>query len=132
VRDAVGGGIVHGVVHRDPPGIEPCQDFAQIVRDAADVRDDLGEMTVRLDVRLVEAADDRDPIAAAREEERGVPGHVRADDQVERRVVQVRALAREDHPAIESQLVENPGDLLDLLADQGIADAHRVTSWVAS
>ncbi len=131
MRDAVRRGVVHREIDRDPLRVESQEDLAQVVRDAADVGHDLGVVAVRLDVRLVEAADDRDAIAAPREDERGVPGDVRAHDEVERGVVHRGALAREEQPGVQSQLVEDLRDLLDLLADQGIADAHRVTSWRA-
>ncbi len=112
--------VAHGIVHRQGPRVEPRKHLAEVLGDPGDVGHDLGVVAARFEVRAIEASEDRDPFAAARDDERRVPGDIRADDDVERRIVVRGALAAEDKPRIDAQFAEDFGHLLELRFD------HRV------
>ena len=67
--------------------VEPLDRRAQVRSEALVVGDDLAVGAELAYARRVEAADDRDPLAARRHEERALPRAVRAGDKVEARIL---------------------------------------------
>ena len=93
--------------------------------DALVVGDDLVRADL-LDVRRVEAADDRDPLPARGDEERSLPGAVRAGDQVEARIAREQRLAHEREPEVDVLLAEDPDRLVELLSNESRTTDHGV------
>ena len=125
VGETVRGRVAPRVVERDRARIEPLDRLAERGADALVVADHLAVRPHLLEARRVEAADDRDPLAARPDEERALPRAVGAGDQVEARVLRQQRLADERQPEIDVLLSENAGGLLELLMDERWVAVHE-------
>ena len=126
VREPVGGRVALGVVDRDRLWRESFDGRTEVRPDALVVADHL-VCAERFDARCVETSDDRDALAGARDEERALPGAVRAGDQVETRVGREQRLADEREPEVDVLLLEDPDGLLELLANEALGRDHPPT-----
>ena len=86
MTEAVGSGIRGRVVESDRAGFEPLDRLEQVRGQARVVADDLAVGAEVAEVRRVETAHDGDPVAVRRDEERALPGAVRARYQIEARI----------------------------------------------
>ena len=92
---------------------------ALVVGDHVAIRTEVAE------VRGVEAADDGDPLAVRGDEERALPGAVRAGDEVEARVFREQRLAGEREPEIDLVLAKDALGLVELLVNEGLLGEPR-------
>ena len=127
MREAVRGRVARRVVERNRRGSKPLDRRPQPGPNALVVRHDLGVRTQLLDARCVVAPDDRHPLARAREQERALPGAVRAGDEVEARIPREERLADERQPEIDALLLEDRRRLVELLAHERRRRCHAQT-----
>ena len=134
--EPVCGRVAGRVVERDRLRIEPLDRLTQNRADTFVVGDDVGVAPGLHDARRVEAPDDRLPLARAGEQERALPGAVRADDQLDARVGCDLRLVDEREPEVDVVLLQDRGHLVELLADErrfvthGPNDLTCTHSWV--
>ena len=120
VGEAVRSGVGGRVVERDRAGSSRSIAAAAGGGDALVVGDDLAVGIEVADGGCVEASDDGDALAVRSDEERALPGAVRAGDQVEARVLRQQRLAHEREPEVDVLLPEDLRRLVELLVDEHV------------